>query len=97
MAMGENVKGITSRGFIYEIEADRFDDYEVFEKLCALDRDENNISLVTEVYEALLGSKQYKSLKEYMRDSNGRISTRDMIETLKEILNNGDENDSLKK
>lgn len=96
MAQGENINGVTSYGFEYDIESDRFDDYEVFEKLCALDRDENNIALVTEVYEALLGSKQYKALKDFMRDKSGRISTRAMIETLKEILNN-ENDDSVKK
>lgn len=91
MAKGENVKGVTTKGFNYVIDAEAFDDYETFEKICALDRDENNIALVTEVFEAMLGKEQYKELKEFMRKENGRISTRDMIDTLSEILNGEDE------
>lgn len=91
MAKGEMLKGVTSKGFNYVIDADTLDNYETFEKLCALDRDENSLTLVTEVYEALLGVEQYKALKEFMRNEKGRISTTDMIETLKEILNGEDE------
>lgn len=91
MAKGENVNGVTSKGFNYVIDAEALDDYETFEKLCALDRDSNNVALVTEVYEAILGKEQYKALKEYMRNDKGRISTSEMIDTLKEILNGEDE------
>lgn len=80
------VEGILKNGFCYRIEDEALDDYEMFEKLCAIDRDSNNISLVTEIFTDLLGVEQYKALKEYMRSESGRISTTRMVEALHELL-----------
>lgn len=87
-------EGKLTNGFEYKIDDDRFDDYEMFEKLCAIDRDENNISLIVEVFKELLGDKQYDALKEHLRNEKGRISTQAMVEALHEILGSEEDEDT---
>lgn len=84
-------EGKLTNGFEYKIDDDRFDDYEMFEKLCAIDRDENNISMIIEVFRELLGDKQYDALKEHLRNKKGRISTAAMVDALHELLESDDE------
>lgn len=81
------VEGKTKSGFEYKIEEERFDDYETFEKICAIDSDNRNVALVIEVFNELLGQQQYKELKEHIRNENGRVSTNLMMEALFDILN----------
>ena len=80
------VEGKLANGFEYKIEEDHLDDFEMFENLCAIDRDANNIGLVIDVFVDLLGEDQYKALKEHLRNKKGKISTRAMVEALHEIL-----------
>ena len=86
-------EGKLKNGFEYKIDDDRFDDYEMFEKLCAIDRDENNISMIIEVFRDLLGDKQYDALKEHLRNKKGKISTQAMVEALHEILGSEEDED----
>lgn len=87
-------EGKLKNGFEYKIEDDRFDDYEMFEKLCAIDKDDSNISLIIDVFIDLLGEDQYDALKEHLRSKKGKISTKAMVEALHEIL--GSEGEEIK-
>ena len=85
------VEGKLKNGFEYSIEEERLDDFEMFEKLCAIDTDQNNIGMVIDVFKELLGEDQYKALKEHMRNEKGRISTEGMIAALHELLGSDEE------
>lgn len=87
------VEGITTNGFKYRIEDEKLDDYEMFEKLCAIDNDNANIGLIVNVFTDLLGLDQYNALKEHLRREKGRVGTREMLMTLREILNSEEDNE----
>jgi len=85
------VEGKLTNGFEFKIDDERFDDFEMFEKLCAIDKDESNIGLVIDVFVDLLGENQYTALKEHLRNKKGKISTKAMVEALHEILESDNE------
>lgn len=80
------VEGTLSNGFKFQIEDERLDNYETFEKLCMIDNDNENLGLIIEVYNDLLGTDQYRALKEYIKKQDGRISTRKMFELMQEMF-----------
>lgn len=66
------VKGETETGFVFEIQADAFDDYELIEDMAALS--ENNMTVLPRILERLLGTRQTAALKEHCRDKEtGRV------------------------
>lgn len=80
------VEGTLSNGFKFQIEDERLDNYETFEKLCMIDNNNENLGLIIEVYNDLLGTDQYRALKEYIKKQDGRISTRKMFELMQEMF-----------
>lgn len=85
------IEGKLKSGFKYVIEEAKLDDFELFEKLCAIDIDQNNIGMIIDVFKELLGEEQYSALKEHMRDKTGRISTEGMMAALRELLGSEEE------
>lgn len=80
------IEGKLSNGFEYKLEDDVLDDYEIFEKMCMIDNDPDNTSLIVEVFMDLLGADQYKALKGHLRTKSGRVSTVAMFAALHELL-----------
>ena len=80
------VEGTLSNGFKFQIEDERLDNYETFEKLCMIDNDNEKLGLIVEVYNDLLGEDQYKALKEHIKKQDGRISTIKMFELMQELF-----------
>ena len=81
------VEGKLSNGFEYRIEDENLDNYETFEKLCDIDENpDDNLYLISEVMVDILSKEQYEELKAYVREKDGRISTKKMMVLLKEIL-----------
>ena len=80
------VEGTLSNGFKFQIEDERLDNYETFEKLCMIDNDNENLGLIVEVYNDLLGEDQYIALKEHIKKQDGRISTIKMFELMQELF-----------
>lgn len=81
------VEGKLKNGFEVKIEDENLDDFEVFEALCDIEQNPDNIGKSIFVYRRLLGEEQFERLKEHMKKPSGKISTDEMLKTLNEILN----------
>lgn len=69
------MKGKTKNGFEFDVDDTVLDDWELIEDLA-----ESSKNGYAEIRAAkrLLGDKQYKDLKEFLRDESGRVSSRKM-------------------
>ena len=74
------LKGTTKSGFRYEITTERLNNFELVEILSEVD--ENPLLLPN----LLLGERQSKNLKNYLRDEEGFVSTDKIRETLEDIF-----------
>lgn len=89
------ITGVLQNGFRYEIDEDRFDDIEFFEGLSDLSR--GNLSDLRGTLEKLLDREQKAALYEHLRDDNGRVSYKAVMECVGEIMRDaGEKNRSLK-
>ena len=77
------LKGTTKSGFRYEIKTERLNNFELVETLSEVD--ENPI-LLPKVLNLLLGERQSKNLKNYLRDEEGLVSTDKIRETIEDIF-----------
>lgn len=77
------VKGKTTKGFSYTISDAAMDDWELLELLTKLDKGEMSVIVDASIH--LLGEKQYKNLKNFLR-KNGRIKASDFIQEFTEIM-----------
>ncbi|MFS5124372.1 hypothetical protein V2T15_07150 [Streptococcus agalactiae] len=75
----------TSSGFEYKIEESRLKNYELVEALADL---ESNPLSLPKVLRLLLGD-QVESLKNHLRASDGTVSTKALMEEVKEIFESG--------
>lgn len=77
-------KGKTKTGFEFEINPDVFDDWELLEKLNAIDKGDSKLAV--DVANAVLGDEQMNALKEHIRAEKGKVSITAMMEALEEIF-----------
>ena len=77
-------KGKTKSGFEFEIDENVFDDWDMLERLNAIDKGE--ATNVVDVARDVLGDEQLERLKEHLRDENGRLTITVMTEALGEIF-----------
>lgn len=78
------LKGTTKTGFRYEIADERLNNFELVEILA--DIDENPL-LMPKLLDLLLGERQARNLKNYLRDEDGFVSTEKIEVTITEIFN----------
>lgn len=78
------LKGTTKTGFRYEIADERLNNFELVEILA--DIDENPL-LMPKLLDLLLGERQARNLKNYLRDEDGFVSTEKIEATITEIFN----------
>ena len=81
--------GITATGFEFEIEDEVLDDYELLEILT--DIDAGDLTVVPKMVDMLLGNEQKKKLKEHVRATTGRVSTKAMMDEIALILSSNNE------
>ena len=84
------IKGKLKCGFDVEVPDEALDDFELLEDLAEIDETENAAKVLS-VYKRLLGTEQFKALKEHLRGESGRVSTKLMMDTLAEIFELNDE------
>ncbi|MCT1171308.1 hypothetical protein [Lactococcus lactis] len=77
------LKGTTKSGFRYEITPERLNNFELVEILSEVDE---NPLLLPKVLNLLLGERQSKNLKNYLRDEEGLVSTDKIRETIEDIF-----------
>ena len=77
-------KGKTKSGFEFEVDPGVFDDWELLEKLNAIDKGESNLAV--DVANAVLGKEQMDALKEHIKAEKGKVSITDMMGALEEIF-----------
>lgn len=77
------VKGKTTKGFSYTISDAAMDDWELLESLTKLDS--GDISAIVDASIRLLGERQYKNLKNFLR-KKGRVKASDFIQEVTEIM-----------
>lgn len=78
------VKGTTATGFGFEIAEEALDDYELLEIL--IEVDSGDLRLVPKMVDILLGKEQKDKLKEHVRATVGRVSTKAMMDEVALIL-----------
>ena len=77
------LKGTTKSGFRYEITDERLNNFELVEILSEVDE---NPLLLPKMLNLLLGERQSKNLKNYLRDEEGLVSTDKIRETIEDIF-----------
>ena len=77
------LKGTTKSGFRYESTPERLNNFELVEILSEVDE---NPLLLPKMLNLLLGERQSKNLKNYLRDEEGFVSTDKIRETLEDIF-----------
>ena len=80
------ITGKTSSGFDFHLDEEKTDDYEFLEMVCEIDN--GKVSLVPKMAIQLLGKDQMNALKEHVRDSNGKVSARQIADEIGEIMAN---------
>ncbi|MPM49077.1 hypothetical protein SDC9_95805 [bioreactor metagenome] len=79
------IKGKTKSGFLYELDKERLNNYELLEAIGEL---EENPLVLSSVVNLLLGKEQTKKLKDHLRTENGIVPTEKMSEEITEIFQN---------
>ncbi len=78
-------KGKTKSGFEFAVDPNKFDDWEILEKLNEIDN--GNSALMVDVARQVLGQEQLDALKEHVRGVNGgKVTITAMGEALGEIF-----------
>ena len=77
------MEGITGTGFIFEIEKERLENYELLEYMAEVD---DNPLLLPKVIKLLLGENQASALKNHIRDEKGMVSAERISEELDDIF-----------
>ena len=89
------VKGKTATGFAFKIEDEARDDMEMLENLTAISN--GDISVLPKTIEMLLGAEQKKKLYDHCRGKSGRVSSKKVMEELKDIFDKiGESDDEIK-
>lgn len=83
------MKGVTKSGFVFELEDEAFNDYEILEQLRAVDK--GDLTAIVDVVDTLFSEEQKNALKEHLRDKNGRVGMTEMIQEVAEILQTSQE------
>lgn len=83
------MKGVTKSGFAFELEDEAFNDYEILEQLRAVDK--GDLTAIVDVVDTLFSKEQKNALKEHLRDENGRVGMKEMIQEVAEILQTSQE------
>lgn len=78
------MKGKTSTGFEFSLEDEAMDDYELLEVVSKIDT--GDYTLVPSMIEMLLGKEQKEKLKDHIRNKNGKVSVKNMMEEVMEIF-----------
>lgn len=84
---GKTIKGKTSSGFAYEIDARRLNNYELVE---AISKVEDNPVYLVSIVDLLLGEDAQK-LKDYIRDEDGYVDNNKLFKEIEEIMNGTNE------
>ena len=80
----KKIKGATVTGFQFTIDEDARDDMEILERLVDMSR--GDISAAPDVLMSLLGEEQKKALYDHCRGKNGRVSSKKVMEELRNIF-----------
>lgn len=78
------MKVTTKGGFTCEINQDAIGDWEIVERLVAIQS--GNISDMPAVITELLGADGYQSMKDHVRNEKGRVPTEKMMELFFDIM-----------
>ena len=77
------VKGETKSGFKFELDDEAIDDIEFVELLA---ESEETATALPKIAKIALGEKQYKALKDHLRNEKGRVPLQVIGDTLEEIF-----------
>ena len=83
------MRGVTKSGFAFELEDEAYNDYEILEQLRAVDK--GDLTAIVDVVNTLFSEEQKNALKEHLRDKNGRVGMKEMIQEVAEILQTSQE------
>lgn len=79
------ITGKTKTGFMYQLQKERLNNYELLEAIGELD---DNPLVLSKVVNLLLGKEQTKKLKEHVRTEDGIVPTEKLSEEITEIFQN---------
>jgi len=77
-------KGTTKSGFEFEIDESVFDDWDLLERLNAIDK--GNTAIVVDVATDILGQEQLDRLKDHLRSDTGKLTITAMTDAIGEIF-----------
>lgn len=76
---------VETQGIQLVVEDDRLDDWEFLELL--RDYDKGNSGLIVDIMETILGAEQYAKLKAHLKERDGRVSSKTMIQVFSDVMN----------
>ena len=71
-------------GLQLEVDMEVMDDWDVFELLREIDKGETGA--IVDLIPMCLGNKQFKALKEHLKNDSGKIKASDMVSAFYELL-----------
>ena len=77
------MKNKTKSGFEYEIDSEAVDDWELVE---VLSESNPNSGEYIQTVKTVLGADQYKGLKAYLKDKEGKVKITSMLREFEEII-----------
>lgn len=80
------MRGKTKTGFVFKIEEEALNDYELLEKMVKADN--GDTSLMVGIISDVLGEEQKERLKDHVRNEKGKVPIEKMIQEFTEILKN---------
>ena len=80
----ERKKITLNSGLQLDIDLEVMDDWEVFELLREIDK--GDAGAIVDLIPLALGDKQFKALKEHLKNEKGRIKASDMVDAFYELL-----------
>lgn len=78
------ITGKTETGFEFSLDDDVLDDYELLEALVEVDN--GNEGQIIVAIDKLLGAEQKKLLKDHIRNKNGKVSAKAMMQEVAYIF-----------
>lgn len=77
------IKGVLKSGFKFEMDDEAMDDIEFVELIAET---EENATALPKLAKTMLGEKQYKALKDHLRNDKGRVPLESVSNALEEMF-----------
>lgn len=79
------ISGVTKSGFSFEIDEEKFDDFDTFVALHKVEC--GNVGYIVDVIDGILTADQQSQLRQHVKTTRGRCTFSGMVEEVQDIFN----------